>query len=126
MNSPGRFLPLQMVLGAVIAMLGLIGCSVSSMDDAGNSESKHHKIDITVENGEVLNDPGLVEVAVGDPVELRVSADVSDEVHVHGYDVLEAVEPGEPATISFVADVPGQFQAELEEHHQTILELQVR
>ena len=125
MNAPHGSVPLRAATGVAIGLLGLIGCSVSSTNGQ-DSDSQRHTIDITVEDGEVIDDPGPIEVSVGDHVELRVSVDVYDEVHVHGYDVLQAVDPDEPATISFVADIPGQFEAELEQHHQTILELQVR
>lgn len=126
MNSPHGSAQVRAAIVVAIGLLGLIGCTVSPNDDAGDFESERHTIDITIENGEVLDDAGPVEVSVGDHVELRVSADVSDEVHVHGYDVLQAVGPDDPATLSFVADVPGQFEAELEKHRQTILELRVR
>lgn len=126
MRGPGRSVQVRAAIGVAIGLLGLIGCSVSATDDAGDTESEHHTLDITVENGEVVDGPGPVDVSVGDHVELRVSADVSDEVHVHGYDLAQDVEPGEPAKISFVAKIPGQFDAELEEHHQTILVLEVR
>ncbi len=36
------------------------------------------------------------------------------EVHVHGYDLEEEVEPGEPAILAFEADVTGRF--EIEDH----------
>lgn len=124
MRGSTRSARMCVAAAASLGLFGLAGCSVSASDDP--SDPEHHTIDITIEDGKVVDDPGRVTVSVGDHVELHVSADVSDEVHVHGYDVLRAVEPGEPATVSFVADVPGQFEAKLEEHHQTILELQVR
>lgn len=65
-------------------------------------------------------------VSRGRIVVLRVTADVADEVHVHGYDEKARVAPGEPATIRFVADVPGRFEIELEEIGVPIGELEVR
>lgn len=56
---------------------------------------------------------------------LIVSADVADEVHVHGYDLMADVAPGSPARISFEASVPGRFEVELESRALQIAELRV-
>ena len=45
---------------------------------------------------------------------LAVHADVTDEVHLHSYDLHADVTPSEPARIDFVADVAGVFECELE------------
>ena len=52
-------------------------------------------------------------------------ADVSDEVHVHGYDLLAEVSPDEPAVIVFRANAPGVFEVELEGAGLLLLELTV-
>lgn len=124
MSTSRRSASLRPTIAVILSLVGLVGCA--SAPDQPATEGEHHTIDITVEDGKVVDDPGPVAVSAGDHVELRVSSDVPDEVHVHGYDILQAVEPGEPATVTFVADIPGQFDAELEEHHHTILELEVR
>lgn len=80
---------------------------------------------VTVKGGEVTNAPGAVKVKLGEPVVIKVTADASDEVHVHGYDLAKAVKPGEPLTIDFVADIPGQFEVELENAHVKLFEFQV-
>lgn len=61
----------------------------------------------------------------GRRVTLVVSADVADEVHVHGYDLMADVAPGSPARISFEASVPGRFEVELESRAIQIAELRV-
>ena len=50
----------------------------------------------------------------GERVRILVHADVTDEVHLHGYDLHADVTPSEPARIDFVADVAGVFGCELE------------
>jgi hypothetical protein len=64
-------------------------------------------------------------VKVGRDVVIRVTAGVSDEVHLHGYDLSDDVAPGEQAEIEFEATVPGQFELELESRHQLIGVLEV-
>ena len=62
----------------------------------------------------------------GRTVELVVQSELADEVHVHGYDLMADVAPGEPVTISFEATAAGRFEIELEEHRLPIAELEVR
>jgi hypothetical protein len=65
-------------------------------------------------------------VARGRIVVMNITADVTDHVHVHGYDLMADVSPGAPATIRFTADAPGRFEIELEESGVQIAELEVR
>jgi hypothetical protein len=65
-------------------------------------------------------------VQQGRHVQLVVASDIADEVHVHGYDLMGDVAPGQPVTISFKATAPGRFEIELEEHSLPIAELEVR
>jgi hypothetical protein len=58
-------------------------------------------------------------------VRLVVKSDVADEIHLHGYDLMKDVEAGGTATIAFKADVPGQFEVELEDRGLQIAELTV-
>ncbi len=74
----------------------------------------------------VVDGPGRIEVAHGDDVAVTVSADVTDEVHVHGYDLFFDVTPETPAEIAFEAGVRGIFEVELEGGHLLLFELVVR
>jgi FtsP/CotA-like multicopper oxidase with cupredoxin domain len=56
-----------------------------------------------------------IEVERGDRVTIVVRSDAPDEVHVHGYDVEAAPEPGKPARLSFDADIEGVFEIESHE-----------
>jgi hypothetical protein len=82
------------------------------------------EIAIEVEDGEVRG-PGEVEVTQGERVRIVVQADVSDEVHVHGYDLHGDVTPQEPAVIDFRADAPGVYEVELESAGLLLFELSV-
>ena len=60
------------------------------------------------------NAPGL-KFKLGTEIVLLIDSDRADELHVHGYDLLEDVGPGIPLSRhSFVANIPGQFEIELE------------
>ena len=78
-------------------------------------------VDLDATTGDVAR----VTVELGRQVVLKVTADVVDHVHVHGYDLKAEVAPGRPARIGFTADVAGRFEVELEEHHRPVAELTV-
>ncbi len=83
------------------------------------------EIEIEVEEGRVAG-PSTVRIERGERVRLVVSADVADEVHVHGYDLTGDVAPGSPAVIAFRADAPGVFEVELEAAGLLLVQLQVQ
>jgi hypothetical protein len=83
-------------------------------------------LDYTVEGGQPVGGISRDTVEEGNSVVIRVTSDVADEVHLHGYDLSADVAPGSPATIQFTADVPGRFEIELEDLGVQIAELEVR
>ena len=83
-------------------------------------------LDYTVAGGQPVGGISRDSVEQGRIVVIRVTSDVADEVHLHGYDLSADVAPGSPATIQFTADVPGRFEIELEDLGVQIAELEVR
>lgn len=81
-------------------------------------------IEVTVTGGQVEGG-GRTPVPLGDDVTIRVTSDVDDHVHLHGYDVLVDVTAGATAELTFTADIPGVFEVELEESRIALLELEV-
>ena len=76
-------------------------------------------------DGAVAGVDGRPAIAVGDTVEITVHSDVADLVHVHGYDLFLELDAGEMDTVRFVADIPGIFEVELEDHGVLLFEFQV-
>lgn len=64
-------------------------------------------------------------VRLGDVVTVRVTAAFTDELHLHGYDLFAEVSADVVAEITFIADVPGIFEAELEDAGIEVLRLEV-
>ena len=83
------------------------------------------RIEVTVTAGEVSGDTGRIPVPAGEHVTLVVTADVADEIHLHGYDLTATLSPGTPAEFVFDATVPGVFEVELHEAGTVLLTLQV-
>jgi hypothetical protein len=64
-------------------------------------------------------------VEKNDRVVLIVRSDVSDHVHLHGYDIMRDVAPGKPARLPFKATIPGRFEVELEDRGVQIADITV-
>lgn len=83
-------------------------------------------VEVEVRDGEPVGGVRRAEVELGASVVVRVTSDVADEVHVHGYDRFAEVEAGGTAEVAFDAEIPGIFEVELEGRGLEILELEVR
>ena len=83
-------------------------------------------IEVRVSGGKVETAERRVRVDRGERVRIQVEADVTDVVHLHGYDLKRPVGPGKPATIEFAADLPGIYEVELEAAKHKLFELEVR
>lgn len=83
------------------------------------------RLAITVAGEQVTGSTGTVPVALGQPVELTVTSDVADEVHVHGVDVSADVPAGGTVVMSFTQTSPGRFEVELEQRKRVLARLQV-
>lgn len=80
---------------------------------------------IVVENGRPVGGIEELTYSAGERVRFEVESDVSDEVHVHGYDLTKDVEAGGSVGFDFPATIEGVFEAELEDRGEQILELRV-
>lgn len=87
-------------------------------------EDDRTDIEVTVADGEVTGG-GRVAVDLGEDVRLRVTSDITDEIHVHGFDLFFDIEAGETVQVEFSADVPGVFEIELERSGILLVELEV-
>jgi hypothetical protein len=83
-------------------------------------------IALTVAAGTVSGESGRVVVTLGSAVRIEVTADVADEVHVHGYDLTVDTVPGQPVIVEFTADIPGVFEVELHGSELLLTRLQVQ
>jgi type IV secretory pathway VirB10-like protein len=95
-----------------------------SETDSPSPEPERTVIEITYRNGAVQG-PTTFTVTQGDRVRILVRADVSDEVHFHGYDLTADVTPDEPARIDFVANAAGVYEVELEDLGEPLIELEI-
>jgi hypothetical protein len=80
---------------------------------------------ILIRNGKPVG--GIEELTYneGERVRFRVDSDISEEIHVHGYDIAKEVEAGGSVSFDFSATIEGVFEAELEGRGEQIAELRV-
>ena len=67
---------------------------------------------IKITGGAVAGGAKTIEVSRGDTVRIVVTADASDEIHLHGYDITRTAAPGRPARFRFKANAEGAFEIE--------------
>ena len=80
---------------------------------------------IVVRQGKPVGGIARLAYDAGERVRFKVESDVSDEIHVHGYDIAKDVEAGGSVSFDFPATIEGVFEGELEHRHEQILELTV-
>jgi hypothetical protein len=120
------------LVAAVVAaaLMILAGCG----DDAASSSTTtsgpiNTTGAVTIEVGYAggsITGGGRRSAALGQAVIIKVTSDIADEVHLHGYDKKADAAPGTVATITFVADKPGIFEVELEKKGLKLFELEVK
>ena len=88
------------------------GDATAAQYDADLSEADR-TVTVEVVGGAPVGGYQRVEVDLGSVVALRVTADTSDELHVHGYDILREVSDGHPVHFAFTAEIPGVWEVEL-------------
>ena len=121
MRQSTRWLALAAGVVAIVVLF-----IVLSPGDGGGPKSTGEPITIRASlRGDTVEAPDRPTAHVGDAVVIVVTADASDEVHVHGYDLMADVTPDEPATIRFIADVAGVFEVELEDAGRALFQLEV-
>jgi hypothetical protein len=108
---------------AVAVLLLVVLKNDGSSTETGNEGGR--VTTIVVKNGKPVG--GIAELIYneGERVRFKVDSDVSDEVHMHGYDIMKDVKAGGSVTFDFPAAIEGVFEAELEDHKEQILQLTV-
>ena len=81
---------------------------------------------VTIKDGKPVGGVKKLSFDKGERVRFVVESDVSDEIHVHGYDLMKDVEAGSKVTFAFPAKIDGVFEVELEDRGEEIASLEVQ
>ena len=102
------------------------GASPSRPSDGPESASMGGKVPtVVIRNGEPVGGIEELEYDAGDEIRFEVTSDVADEVHVHGYDLMQDVPAGGTVSFDFPAEIEGIFEVELEGRKEQIAEIRV-
>lgn len=92
------------ILALSTGVLLMVSCS-------GGGEPETLTFDLEIKDREVVGD-SVIDVKKDDTVVMRWSSDEPVEVHVHGYELLKDITPGEVGVIEFVANAEGRYPIE--------------
>lgn len=116
----------------ILATLAVLTCTFPTVaacsDDSPSPSSDEPKvIEITIEGDSITPNGDRVEVSVGQPVELEVTADAPGEIHVHSSPEQELEYDQGTSTVELDAiDKPGIVEVESHTLDKTIVQLEVR
>jgi hypothetical protein len=108
-----RFRGLVVVLALVVAACGDDGGAADLDSSTSAPASADVVIALEVLDGDLVGGSRQESIGIGDSVEVVVTGDSDDQVHVHGYDLYVDLVDGE-GSASFDALIPGTFEIELE------------
>lgn len=113
-------------VGAVVVIVAVVLLVVLKSDNSDSSATTTKGVTtIVIKNGEPVGGIAQLTYNKGEEVRFKVDSDVSDEVHMHGYDIMKDVKAGGSVSFDFPATIEGVFEAELEGRREQILELTV-
>ena len=107
----------------LVAALSLTACSDDS--SSGSSGGSGTTVDITIKDGKVTPNGDRVQAKVGEPVTLKIDADVAGEIHVHSSPEQEIEFPKGSSTKKLTIEKPGIIDVEDHALEQVIVQLQV-
>jgi hypothetical protein len=99
--------------------------TTSAQNGAPAAGKKPSEPVIVIKNGKPVGGIAQLTYSQGDTIRFTVDSDVSDEVHVHGYDIAKDVKAGGSVSFDFPATIEGIFEAELESRKEQIIQLTV-
>lgn len=111
--------------GAAIVVIAIVLLIVLKNGGSETSATTKGVTMIVVKNGKPVGGIAQLTYNKGEQVRFEVDSDVSDEVHMHGYDIMKDVKAGGSVSFDFPATIEGVFEAELEGRKEQILELTV-
>jgi hypothetical protein len=113
------------LLVAVLVVAFVIAKNSGSDNNKTSTTSSNAPAVVNVVGGKPQGGIQKIQVKKGQPVRFTVKSDVSDEIHVHGYDFHKDVKKGGSVSFNFPAKIDGIFVIELESRGEQIASLEV-
>ena len=116
----------QMLVGVALVVVAVVLLVVLKDNSGSEADTANGTVPtIVVKNGKPVGGIRDLTYNKGDRIHFKVKSDVSDEVHVHGYDLMKDVKANGTIAFDFPATIEGVFEAELEGRKEQIVELRV-
>jgi hypothetical protein len=118
---------IRLVGGLAVIAIAIVLLVVLKKDDSSSdtTNSSGKVPTIVVKHGKPVGGIRDLTYNKGEQIHFIVDSDVSDEVHMHGYDIMKDVKAGGSVSFDFPASIEGVFEAELEGRKEQIIELTV-
>ena len=110
----------------LLAVVVLIGGFAIFKPKANTSSPKTIAVNLVVKNKRLVSGPSSITAHQGDTVDIKITNDQAEELHLHGYDKKLDLEANKEADLSFPANLTGSFEYELEHSGTTLGQLQVQ
>lgn len=108
------------------AQAALVTAAESPAQPLAPAPPKPQVFELIVSKGKLVSGPSVIQVREGDDVQLQITSDSADELHMHGYDLHLSLKPNTPATLAFKAEHSGRFDFELHHAHAELGTLEVQ
>jgi hypothetical protein len=96
-------------IGLLVAALVVAVVAFVVVQSGGDDNKSSGVAHINVKGGVIDGSPKTIEATKNDIVQIVVSSDAPDQIHLHGYDIEKEAAPGKPARFKFKANVEGSF-----------------
>ena len=111
---------------AVIVIAIVLLVVLKKGDNSNNTTNSSGNVPtIVIKHGKPVGGIRDLTYNKGEQIHFVVESDVSDEIHMHGYDIMKDVKAGGSVSFDFPASLEGVFEAELEGRKEQIVELTV-
>ena len=117
---------MRALAGVAVVIIAIVLLVVLKNNGGSETKTDSGRLQtIVVKNGKPVGGIRQLTYNKGERILFKVDSDVSDEVHMHGYDIMKDVKAGGSVSFDFPATIEGVFEAELEGRKEQILELTV-
>lgn len=113
-------------LGALVVIVAIVAFIIARPSGTSKNGGTSTVVHIQIHGGKPVGGVQTIPAKKGDRVRFTITSDVSDEIHVHGYNLHKQVAAGGTVSFDFPASIDGIFIVELEHRSEQIASLEVQ
>jgi hypothetical protein len=97
------------MMKTISLLLGLTLATLLVVAGCGGGDPEDRMFELEIQGQALVQGDDVLKVKQNDVVTIVVAADTHISFHLHGYDIEQEAEPGEPTTLLFTANATGSF-----------------